>query len=289
MAKTAKKKRASVALARRADVAPVGPEQPLAIIERVAKDKDVDVEKLGKLIDLQKDMLRTQAKIDFDQAFAEMAPLLPTIRKGGTITNKDKSPRSRYARLSEDIHPVVKPLLSRHGFAIRHRTEWPEPGRVRVIGILSHRSGHSEESAFEGPADTSDYRSHVQSLGSTVSYGRRYTTIDLLNLTVNGTDDDGQKAGHPGAGTTPPRRETVSGDERATHAGEGERITQAQRQRLVMIVNNSDRSDVEVNEWLRTAYGITNVKPTRDILVRDYNAITRALEAPGPLPKGRAS
>lgn len=84
------------------------------------------------------------------------------------------------------------------------------------------------------------------------------------------------------------RGSTIKGEDRATHADEGEKITLAQRQRLAMIVNNSDRSDEEVNAWLRAAYNIDNVKPTRDILRRDYDAICKALEAPGRLPQGRA-
>lgn len=84
------------------------------------------------------------------------------------------------------------------------------------------------------------------------------------------------------------RSSTVPAEQRATHKDEGEKITLPQRQRLAMIVNSSDRSDEEVNEWLRSAYGITNDKPTRDILRRDYDSIVRALESPGQLPAGRA-
>jgi hypothetical protein len=279
------------------------PEAPLALIARVAKDKTVDVEKLGKLIELQRSMMATQAKIDFDQAFAAMTPNLPTITKRGKIQGKNRA-AIPYARLGEDIHPVIKPILTRHGFAIRHRTEWPRPDCVRVVGVLTHLSGHSEESAFEAPADKSDYRTHVQSLGSSVSYGRRYTTIDLLNLTVLGADDDGSKgqkeppeppppaeAHNVGemTGRTPGAAATVPGEQRATHGAEGEVITQPQRQRLALIINNSDRTDVEVVEWLRKAYGLQGEKPTKSIVRRDYDGICRAIEAKGPLPQGRAT
>ena len=64
---------------------------------------------------------------------------------------------------------------------------------IRIVGILTHRSGHAEESAFEAPADKSDFRSDVQSQGSTISYGKRYTTCDLLNIITRGQDNDGQQ------------------------------------------------------------------------------------------------
>ena len=257
---------------------PAEAQTPLAIIERVAKDKSVDVAKLTALVELQKDMMRVQAKIDFDQAFAQMAPELPTITKRGKIAGKNR-PTIGYARLGEDIHPVIKPVLARHGFAIRHRTEWPTPDRVRVIGILSHRSGHSEQSAFEGPADASDYRSHVQSLGSTVSYGRRYTTVDLLNLTVLGMDDDG---------TASRRREEPPA---ARHPHEQEPITRArivdgkkvlgQLERLWTIIKSSGRTETEIKMWLKVRYGLDS---TREILRRDYDEIVRCIEGSDPLP-----
>lgn len=256
---------------------PAEAQTPLAIIERVARDKTVDVAKLAALVELQKDMMRVQAKIDFDQAFSEMAHLLPVIKKRGKIAGKNR-PSIAYARLSEDIHPVVKPILARHGFAIRHRTEWPTPQTVRVVGILSHRGGHSEQSAFEGPADTSDYRSHVQSLGSTVQYGRRYTTVDLLNLTVLGQDNDGA--------TSPESPQPAS-----RHPHENEPITQArmvngekvygQLERLWAIIKKSGRTETEIRMWLKVRYGLDH---SREILRKDYDEIVRYIEAEGPLP-----
>lgn len=162
------------------------------MFERLAKDPAVDVEKLQKLIELQERIMRHQAKSAFDAAFARMAPKLPEIDEHGKILVKGQV-RSTFAKL-EDIHKVIKPILSEHGFAIRHRTEWPaDKNVIRVVGILSHEQGHSEESIFEAPPDVSEFRSDIQSMGSTVSYGRRYSTIDLLNLTTRGVDKDGQK------------------------------------------------------------------------------------------------
>lgn len=179
------------------EVALVPAEQahPVEMFERLAKDPGVDVEKLERLIAMQERIMRHNAKSAFDGAFSRMQSELPEIDERGKILNKDRETvRSTYAKL-EDIHAAIKPVLKLHGFAIRHRTEWPEgkPGIIRIVGILSHEQGHSEESCFEAPADKSDYRTDIQSMGSTVSYGRRYTTLDLLNITTRGLDNDGQK------------------------------------------------------------------------------------------------
>lgn len=169
----------------------------VAVVERLAANPDVDVVKLEKIIELQERIITHNARAAFNAAFAVMAPEIPEINEKGQIAVRG-SVRSTYARL-EDIHEAVKPICARHGFAVRHRTEWPieKPGVIRIVGILSHREGHSEESAFEAPMDKSEFRTDVQSQGSTVSYGRRYTTLDLLNISTRAQDDDGRTAGRP--------------------------------------------------------------------------------------------
>ena len=177
-----------------------------AVIQQLAANPNVDVDKLERIIHLQKDIMRINAKSAFDAAFAQMQAELPEVVERGAIKDKTGGARSTYAKL-EDIHVTVKPVLTRHRFAVRHRTEWPE-GRfaadgktpvIRIVGILSHAEGHSEESCFEAPMDRSDFRTDIQSQGSTISYGRRYTTLDLLNIATRNADDDGQTAGRPQA------------------------------------------------------------------------------------------
>lgn len=175
----------------------------IAVIERLASRPEVDVAKLEKIIELQERVIAHNAKSAFEAAYARMQPDIPQIAEKGQIVVKG-SVRSTYARL-EDIHEAVKPILARHGFAMRHRTEWPKlgdaeapkEGCIRVVGILSHEEGHSEESAFEAPMDRSEFRTDIQSMGSTVSYGRRYTTLDLLNIATRAQDNDGATAGRP--------------------------------------------------------------------------------------------
>jgi hypothetical protein len=176
-------------------LAPVEPDPIVGMFERLARDPSVDVEKLQRLIDMQKDVMAVNARAAFNAAYSRMQPQMPAITEKGEIAVKGVV-RSRYAKL-EDIQAAVKPILAQFGFAIRHRTEWPDGGKIRIVGILTHEQGHSEESVFEAPMDRSEYRTDIQSQGSTVSYGRRYTTIDLLNIETRGKDDDGSTSGRP--------------------------------------------------------------------------------------------
>lgn len=165
-----------------------GVDPMLAMMERLASNKDVDVEKLQRLIDMQKDILRENAKSAFNASFHKLQADLPTIEERG------KTDKGTYATL-EDIVETVRPILSRHGFSLSHRAEWPDKTTVRVVGILTHEQGHSRESEFLSSADQSGSKNAIQALGSAVAYGRRYTTKDLLNIVTREEDDDGNKAG----------------------------------------------------------------------------------------------
>ena len=182
----------------------LAPAPAVTMFERLALDPNVPVEKLEKLIELQERIMRHNAKAAFNAAFAKMQPEIPIIDEHGRIEVRGQL-RSTYAPL-EDIHDVIKPILARHGFAIRHKTEWPadKPGTIRIVGILTHEQGHDEDTAFEAPMDKSEYRTDIQSQGSTVSYGRRYTTLDLLNIATRKADNDGQGGRQPQPDITAP-------------------------------------------------------------------------------------
>lgn len=159
----------------------------LAMIERLAVNQNFDVEKLQRLIDMQKDIAAVNARSAFNIAFAKMQAELPTVMESG------KTDKGTYATL-EDIVEAVRPVLSAHGFSLSHRTEWPDKSTVKVIGILTHADGHARESEFMAAADTSGSKNAIQALASSVSYGRRYTTKDLLNIVTRFEDDDGEKS-----------------------------------------------------------------------------------------------
>jgi hypothetical protein len=164
--------------------------EPAAVtmFERLASDPSVSVEKLERLIAMRERVMAHEAEAAFNVAFAEMQAEIPVIAERG------KTDKARYA-LFEDIIEAIRPILHTHGFSLSHQTEWPDKGTVRVIGILTHLGGHARRTEFLSDADTGPGRNSIQSLGSALSYGRRYTTYDLLNITSRYQDDDGQKAG----------------------------------------------------------------------------------------------
>ena len=246
--------------------AQVPPDQVALMFERLAKDPKVDVAKLERLIALQERILAHNAKAAFTSAFALMQAEIPEIDEKGRIVVSG-TVQSRYAK-NEDIQRVLRPILAKHGFSLGFRTEWPD-GLIEVVGELSHIGGHARESRFRAKADTSGNKNDTQALGSTVSYGHRYATKDLLNITSRGEDTDGQQSSR--------RREPAPID----HAKADEPISDGQRKRLFVLIKQAGREQEDVKVWLWVRYGIDS---TRKILRKDYDAICTAVEAPGALP-----
>jgi hypothetical protein len=256
------------------------------VIERLAINPTVDVSKLEQIILLQERVEAINARKAFNVAFANMQADIPTIGEDG---HTDKT---SYATL-ENIIDVVRPILRTHGFALNFRTEWPDKQTVKVVGILTHREGHAQESEFLSEADQSGSKNAIQALGSAVSYGRRYTVRDLLNIVTRGQDDDGQRANQRRQ-APPKRREGPRDPEIAPRAAapvhpvqrsgatssNGAVISDKQRQRLWVILKHAGRDQAEFKSWLWQRYKLDS---TKKIKRDDYDEIVAFAESQAPL------
>lgn len=172
------------------------PTSILNIISRAASDPNTDVDKLERLMAMAERIHDRDAKTAYFGALAKLQDELPEIQERGEIKISENRPGQKYA-LWEDINKAIKPMLKTHGFALSFRTGHAD-GKITVTGILSHEGGHSEETTIHLPADTSGSKNAVQAVGSSTSYGKRYTAAALLNITTRGGDDDGNAAGGNG-------------------------------------------------------------------------------------------
>jgi len=162
-----------------------------SMIERAARDPNVDIDKLERLMAMQERMTAQKASAAFASAFADMQADIPSIAERG------KGHGNITYALWEDVNDAIKPVLAKHGFGLRF--EVGRAGdRLTVTGALMHREGHSERTMIELPADTSGSKNAVQAIGSSTSYGKRYVAAALLNLTSRlkeDRDDDGAASG----------------------------------------------------------------------------------------------
>ena len=146
---------------------------------------EIPVEKMEQLFALHQKIEADKARRDFDDAFALMQPELPVIEKKGDAHN------SKYARW-EDIVEDITPIIARHRFGLSFRTSSTLES-VSITCVLS-RNGHREETGLTLPLDKTGSKNPIQSVGSTTSYGKRYTACAVLNIVTRAEDDDGNAA-----------------------------------------------------------------------------------------------
>ncbi len=170
----------------------------MAIIASAAKDQMVDVAKMTALLDMQERIMNKQAEIDFSAAMGRLSGKLASVNIAKTrgVSYKDKATGNKeeafkYASY-EDIDRAIRPLLAEEGFSMSFTSEprQGDGGGAVIVGTLSHRGGHSRKASLPLPLDNSGGKTNIQGMGSTISYGKRYTLGMLLNI-VTCEDDDG--------------------------------------------------------------------------------------------------
>ena len=167
----------------------------LTIIDKAANSKDVDVQKMQQLLDMQERIMSKNAEIAFNQAMTRLQPKLPAIKKDAKIRHNDKL-ISTYAKY-EDIDRIIRPLYIAEGFSVSFNSHKNADGSVTYYGILAHVDGHSRTAEIDLPADTSGAKNAVQAKGSTMTYAQRYLVGMLFNLVFTDMDDDAHKANEP--------------------------------------------------------------------------------------------
>ena len=163
----------------------------VSVIERVAMSPDVDITKLEKMLDMQERIFNREAERSFNasmaKAQAEMGPV--------SYDAENSQTRSKYATYSA-IDRAVRPIYTRHGFALSFNTEPTTDGYVRVVCIVSHRDGHSRTYTADMPADGLGAKggavmTKTHAAGSAMSYGQRYLLKLIFNVAVGEDDTDG--------------------------------------------------------------------------------------------------
>jgi ERF superfamily len=172
-----------VAVIPQSDVSPM-----IAMIERVAMDPSASIEKLERMMDMRDRLQSEAAKMAFAGAFAAASAEFPSIPLNG------KGDKNKPYALLKDIINCTRPVLSRYGLALSFGVVSNANG-VTVTAELMHVQGHSKTTSMELPKDQSGSKNAVQAVGSSQTYGQRYTAQAILGLSLgDDTDDDGQAA-----------------------------------------------------------------------------------------------
>lgn len=172
--------------------------QMINMIERLALNPDVDVEKLERMVALQMTMLDRQSEQQYTQAMVRVQQNL----RGVTRDKHNPQTHSNYPSL-EAMKKAVVPAYTAEGFAMSYgEGESPKPEHVRVICKVMHSGGHSENFFYDCPIDDKGIQGKTNKTAthgkaSAVSYGERYILKLIFNVTIQDEDDDGNAAGQP--------------------------------------------------------------------------------------------
>lgn len=174
----------------------------LSVIERVAQNPEIDIERMQMLLNMRAEEEERQRRIfreDADgeakrqwlAAFSRVQSEIGPIFRG----RKNDHTRSEYADLA-DIEKIVAPILSRHGFST---TSVPLPcaldRHIRMRLVIGHEGGHERIYEDDFPLDDAGAqgtknKTNIQAKGSTQTYARRYLKASALDLAFT-SDRDG--------------------------------------------------------------------------------------------------
>ena len=227
-------------------------------ILELAADPNFDVDKLERLIELQTKETERQATVSFSTAFAAMQSEIPTIAKAKSGNG------SNYATL-EDVVEITRPILNKYGFSLSFDTNTvleknedksanDYKGYVEITAILLHKHAHKEKTTLLVPFDYSGSKKNnpAQAMGSSVSYGKRYTLCALLNIATRDDND-------------------------ASAAWQHKKITAAQARGLTAKHEKLNKADQDgFNKWLLSDFALDAIA---DIPQSAYNYIDGQLTA----------
>lgn len=172
----------------------------VAMIERIAMDPSIPIERLEKMMAMKERMedraredQEFQARKAYFAAMSECQKKLPVVtkKKRNTHTN------STYADLAA-IEEQAMPIIHDHGFGVSFQPDgYNDKGELRIRWEISHDEGHVRNGVGEIPVDGAGTGGKVnktgtQAFGSTATYGRRYLLCMLFNIST-GDDNDGNK------------------------------------------------------------------------------------------------
>ncbi|MCK5017407.1 MAG: ERF family protein [Candidatus Peribacteraceae bacterium] len=155
----------------------------------LALSKNMEVDKLEKMLELQERYEKNEAKKAYTDAMASFKANPPKILKDMNVSYKQTS--YNHASLGNVTQSINK-ALAEHGFSSSWKTN--QENNITVTCSITHKAGHSESTSLSAPPDSSGSKNTIQAIGSTVTYLQRYTLLALTGLATH-EDDDAQKAG----------------------------------------------------------------------------------------------
>ena len=161
---------------------------------QLAIEKNLDIEKLERLIALRNQEADRRAVGEFAAAMAQFQKRCPAITRGKLVDYVTKTGiriKYRHAEL-RDIQEEIKDICSDLGLSY----SWDnvvEAGNLRCTCTVWHVAGHSRSASFVCPiANANPGMSDQQKYGGALTFAERYSLIQALGLVTADPDEDGE-------------------------------------------------------------------------------------------------
>lgn len=172
------------------------PTTPMDLL-RIVTERGASVEEISAFMDLMERQQKNEARQAFVLAMAAFKKTAPSIYKneGASFTAKGQQVEYDYATLGNVCEQIIAGLAE-HGISHDWTLDQPSAAGVHITCTLTHEKGHSKSTTVKLPLDTTGSKNAIQSIGSTITYGERYSLLAVCGIAVKSQgDDDGHGAG----------------------------------------------------------------------------------------------
>lgn len=166
----------------------------IATMERLAKNKDVDVAKMKEVRELGMAMLADIRRDHYYDAMAaaqiEMSPIVADAKNSET--------KSKYASHAA-LDRALRPIYTKHGFSLTFDTEPCSIPEMMTFVCFATAKGHTHKHTIDLPVDGKgpkggNVMSRTHAASSGVTYAMRILLKMVFNIAID-RDDDGNAAG----------------------------------------------------------------------------------------------
>lgn len=178
--------------------AATAPPSLLTIIERIALNPQVDIDRLERLLALRERMedreYNREAERQFDEAFAAAQAEMPRVVKNSF----NPQTKSRYASL-DAVLVAVMPSLTKRGLCLSFSRDPTPPEGFIIVTARVAGYGFSRTWSRPTPVSSTGLRGNqnmtpTHADASAESYGKRYLCNSIFALSIGEDDDDGNGA-----------------------------------------------------------------------------------------------
>jgi hypothetical protein len=183
---------------------------------RVAIDKDLALDKLEKILELQERWEKNEARKAYVRAMSLFKQDPPLIVKDRRVAYRNKAGqivKYDHASLAQVVAQCVEGMARcglHHSWAVLQHE-----GKITVTLTITHELGHCESVSMTSSPDDSGSKNSIQAIASAITYLERYTLLMGLGL-APADDDDGEGADQP------ERREKNGASKQTPQASRGE-------------------------------------------------------------------